>query len=418
MKYILQVCCVFFPFFLSAQLNDDVWVREQLADFVWQESYRGVLADYHPVTLMLASDHHQVAGYLVHEGDGRKHKLLGDWNESGFFQLQERDEYDRLSGYLTGNITPDQVLMRWLSPDQSRLFEVKAFPEKLIKIKRFNPVAEYISLSEDPRMYLTVQKMDFGVISGLCSRDGQITRFDGQCLDGTCSIWDAMMTDQNGRIQRIQMRQKDATWYKATIDGREYKGQIRFTTPLASKLFDNSIGFLDFIYPVFESKVYTPWIATRIDTLWNQGVRTLQREMSSDSKERLVYRASGWIEILDEGEDYVSGMITFIHPQQVQRESFLWLKRDDAFLPQEELMNLPSSLASASEHAMVASGENGDADYRDWLGNVGYKHVIPMSSGVVMATPFSMVFGDEFQLLPEADSKAMIRKKYWKYFNW
>ena len=76
---------------------------------------------------------------------------IGDWSTTGQFQLQERDEYDRLTGYLTGTITNDQVQMKWMSADQSRLFDVKAFPERLIKIKSFKPAAEWIEIAAEHR---------------------------------------------------------------------------------------------------------------------------------------------------------------------------------------------------------------------------------------------------------------------------
>ncbi len=418
MKFILQTFCFIFPLCLSAQLSEDEWINAQLGEVVWQETYRGVLADYHPVTLMLASDHHQVAGYLIHEGDQQKHKLLGDWSDSGTFQLQERDIYDRLSGYLTGSVTPDQVRMKWLSPDQSRLFDVKAFPERLIKIKNFKPVSEYISLSTEPLKYITVQKMDFGVVSGLLYNAGEVFRFDGQCLDGTCSIWDASMMDAQGKISRIQMRQKDATYYKALVDGQEYKGMIRHVTPLTAKLFDNSTGFMDMIYPSFQSKVFNAWLSARIDSLWNRGINDLKEGIHQETTERLVYRASGWIEILDENEQYVSGMLTYIHPQRVERESFLWLKREDQFIPQEELMNLPTDLEKASTQALTVAAAGEEPQYRAWLQDTGYAYMTPIQSGATIITEFSMIYGDDFYLLSAEESKSLIKKKFWKYFNW
>ena len=107
---------------LAGQEMADEWMQSQLDKITWHETFRGVLADYHAITLILASDQSQIAGYLIHDGDQRKHRLVGDWSQAGQFQLQERDHYDRLTGYLTGTITTDQALLKWLSADQSRVF--------------------------------------------------------------------------------------------------------------------------------------------------------------------------------------------------------------------------------------------------------------------------------------------------------
>lgn len=409
--YFTSCCHVLF-----SQIPDDDWIHTQLEKIVWQESYKGVLADYHPITLILASDHDQVAGYFVHEGDDRKHRLIGDWGTAGQFQLQERDQFDRLTGYLTGSVTSDQANLQWHSADQSRIFEVKAFPERLIKIKRFNPVAEWIQLAETS-MFLSIQKMDYGVVVGVAFLNGRFRRFEGQCLDGTCSIWNAVISSEQGPAYTIQMRQKDAATYKAIVDGTEYKADIKFSAPLSLQQFDNSVGFLDFVYPQLDSKSYEAWMAARVDSAWQQGVQKLSHENDKESPGRLKFRSSGWIEIIDEGPSYMTGIITFIQPDVILRESFVWLKKEDAFLVQTELLNKTDDVHKASSSALASTAAQ-DEIFLTWLQEVGYTLVLPTSEGVVMSTAFSMIYGDDLQMLSGAESQALIKKKYWKYFGW
>jgi hypothetical protein len=396
----------------------DEWMQSQLGKITWQETFKGVLADFHPVTLILASDQSQVAGYLIHDADQRKHKLTGEWNSSGLLQLQERDTYDRLTGYLTGTVTSDQALLRWMSADHSRILDVKAFPERLIKIKNFKPVAEWIEIEAGKPMYISAQKMDYGIVSGIINMDGLFRRFDGQCMDGTCSIWKAEIPDDKGAVLTVQMRQKDPVTYKAMIGGTEYKAAILFAVPLSVKQFDNSMGFLDFIYPQLESKSYDEWISARVDSTWNIGVDHLTEGNKIEAPGRLIYRSSGWVEIIDENESHVTGMITFIHPDVVHREVFVWLKKEDAFVLQDELMNAPGDLSKASGLALASADHHTDMEYSTWLHEVGYTLLLPTKEGVAMITEFSMVYGDELQLLPMEESKELIKRKYWKYFGW
>ncbi len=79
--------------------------------------------------------------------------------------------------------------------------------------------------------------------------------------------------------------------------------------------------------------------------------------------QRLAYRSSGWIEIVDEGESYVSGMITYTNPDVSHREAFLWLKKEDVFVPQQELMNTPEDLAKASACAIGTRSIHEDEQY-------------------------------------------------------
>ena len=403
---------------LNGQSTADEWMQSQLGKITWQETYKGVLADYHPVTLILASDHSQVAGYMIHDADQRIHKLSGEWNAGERLQLQERDGFDRLTGYLTGTVTADQAILKWLSADQTRIFDVKAFPAKLIKIKNFKTAAEWIQIDASIPMYLSVQKMDYGIVSGIVSQDGLYRRFDGQCLDGTCSIWKADIPDDKGSFLTIQMRQKDPVTYKAMVGGTEYKATILFTTPLSVRHFDNSMGFLDFVYPQLESKYYNDWIAAYVDSSWNIGVQQLTIGNELESPGRLVYRSSGWVEIIDESPSHITGMMTFIHPEVIQREVFVWLKKEDVFVLQDELMNIPGDLNKASGLALASADHHTDKEYASWLQEVGYTLLLPTTGGVAMTTEFSMLYGDELQLLPMEESKELIKRKYWKYFGW
>lgn len=401
-----------------SQVWVDAWINAQLDKIVWERTYKGVLADYHPVILQLASDHNQIVGYLIHQGDQRKHKLIGEWNKSDRFQLQERDEYDRLTGYLNGTVTNDLVQMEWMSADQSRLFSVKAYPESLIKIKNFKPVSEWITISSEPQITLSVQKMDYGIVSGLANRNGTLSRFEGYCLDGTCSIWNTVLQVPDGAPIKVQMRQKEERIYKALLNGIEHTGNILYVSPLTIMQYDNSMGFLDFVYPQFQSTAFEPWLSGWIDKLWKDGVSFLASINKPENSGRLIHRSSGWIEILDETDQYVSGLITYINPGATRRESFLWLKKEDQFVAQDELWNTFPSLQEASLRTIKASSDMEDQEYFSWLQKVGYSYMVPTRLGVVLSTEFNMVYGDDLRMITMTGSKALIRKKYWKYFGW
>ncbi len=403
---------------LSSQTSADPWIRSQLGKVKWEQTYEGVLADYHPVLIILASDSVQIAGYLIHKGDKKAHRLLGDWKKKGPFELQERDEYDRLTGYLKGLITKDQVKMEWMSSDQSRVFNIIAFPNTLIKIKNFKPNSEYIQIASTPPVSISVQKMDYGIVSGVAHRNAVYTRFEGYCLDGTCSIWNTVIQNPNGAPIRVQMRQHDAQSYKAVMDEKEFPAALTANFPLVVRQFDNSKGFLDFIYPQLGSKTYDAWVSNWVDKSWAEGVKYLTKLNETDGIERLVHRSSGWVEILDAGEDYVTGLVTYINPGSTRRECFVLLKKEDVILPTSELINTASDLKKAESLAFKISGPQTDEEYETWLHKAGYKYLIPTREGVVMLTEFDMIYGDDIRLLSIEQSKLLIKKKYWRNFGW
>lgn len=416
----------FFTFFflyivchgLSSQALTDPWICSQLGKITWHQTYEGVLADYHPVTITLASDDHQIAGHLIHKGDARPHRLMGDWSKKNLFQLQERDEFDRLTGYLKGTVTGDQIHMEWMSADQNRMFNIVAYPKNLIKIKNFKPIAEWITVDADEDFLISVQKMDFGIVSGIANRNGQYSRFEGYCLDGTCSMWNTVFQNSDGAPIRVQMRQRDALSYKVVMDGKEYPASISSTIPLSVRQYDNSMGFLDLVYPQFESKTYNQWLGRWLDKMWMDGIAHLTSINQPGTSGRLVHRSSGWIEIFDQNENYISGMITFINPGSTRRESFTWLKKEDVFLSSGDIVNTPEDFNKAAALSIELAGHNDDQEYLDWLRGAGYTYLLPSASGVVMLTEFNMIYGDDIRRLPFNESKAFIKKKYWKIFGW
>ena len=418
MKWLSFIPCFLFIHFCSAQLQTDPWIYSQLKEVTWTATYKGVLADFHPVTITLASDKNQVAGYLIHEGDQVKHRLTGDWNKSERLELQEHDQNDRLTGYLVGTVKAGELAMQWMSADQSRLFEVKAFPESLIKIKSFKPVAEWIEVNSSPKMMISVQKMDYGIVSGIVQRAGHFTRFEGYCLDGTCSIWNTVIQVPAGAPIQVQMRQKDATTYKAMLNGVENVASILNSTPLVVKRYDNSMGFLDLVYPEFKSEAFRSWLGGWSDKLWTEGTNYLQSINKPGNSGRLIHRSSGWIEVFDDQPGFISGMITYINPGATRRTPFVLLKKEDEMILMDELLNTTADLKKLSDIAMKSAAKDADADYKTWLTQVGYQSILPSLHGIVTATEFNMIYGDDLQLIPAANCRDMIKKKYWKYFGW
>lgn len=424
MKYYNFILLFFFSLTLArAQgtmdpVTMDPWMKAQLKTVSWNYTFKGVLADFHPVTIYLASDLEQVVGYFIHGGDQKKHRLAGEWVKGDHYQLQERDDNDRLTGYLVGTFTKNELDMQWMAADQSRLFEVKAFPESLIRIKNFKPVAEWIEVTGSPGITFSIQKMDYGIVSGIASSNGQFSRFDGYCLDGTCSIWNTVIQVPGGAPIPVQMRQKDALNYRAVVNGVEYNAVIKESTPLMVRHFDNSMGFLDFVYPEFKSETYKKWLATWSDKLWTDGVNYLQTVNQSPSAGRLVHRSSGWVEILEDNDSYISGMITYINPGATRRTSFVWFRKDDVLIPMEELMNSTADVKKLSDAALKYPHMDEDEGYTTWINQTGFPTMIACRKGTLATTEFNMIYGDDIRLIPVAHCRDMIKRKYWNDLGW
>ena len=214
------------------------------------------------------------------------------------------------------------------------------------------------------------------------------------------------------------MRQRDGENYRAVIDGKEYPATITSTVPLAIRQYDNSMGFLDFVYPMFQSDSYDQWLGKWIDKIWANGISHLTSINQPGASGRLVHRSSGWIELFEDNENYTSGMITYINPGSTRRESFIWMKKEDIFLSPVDLLNTPQDMEKAEALTLELNGHNDDEEYMNWLRGAGYSYLLPSREGLLMLTEFNMIYGDDIRLLPPDQSKIFIKKKYWKLFGW
>jgi hypothetical protein len=260
--------------------------------------------------------------------------------------------------------------------------------------------------------------MDYGIVSGVANRGGQYSRFDGYCLDGSCSIWNTVIQVPGGAPIQVEMRQKDAANYKASFNGTDYLATILSSTPLVVRHFDNSMGFLDFVYPDFKSVAFKNWLSAWSDKLWAEGVNYLQSINQPGNAGRLVQRSSGWVEILDDNDIYTSGMITYINPGATRRTSFVWLKKEDALLPMEELLNTPADVKKLSDLALKASHPAEDEGFKAWLAKAGYQSMVPCAQGIIASTEFNMIYGDDLHLISTTSCRDMIKRKYWNDFGW
>ena len=402
----------------AAGQSDTAWIRGQLDRITWQKTYSGVLAEYHKVIIVLATDGHLVAGTLVHEGDSEVHRLIGDWNANKQMQLQERDINDRLTGYLRGDVSEDHLSMEWISADQKRAFRVNALPGDLIRIGGFKAVSEWIEVSTQPAMAISVQKMDFGMISGLLIRQGVVTRFEGRCQDGQCSIWNATLPGDDSRPTKLSMRQRSATAYTVGFNGGEYAGVITFTAPLKVNTFSNRAGFMDLVWPDLPGKTYAAWVEQLKTSFWPEEMKRLQAIEREDTGTRLAHRTSGWIEILEANEDMVSGLMTVTQPGSTRREAFVWLRREDELMTDEAWLNTPANGKDISLLALNNGHAETDASYMEWLRETGYAHTLPVRYGLLATTDFHIVYGDDLNALPASAVRPYVKKKYWRYFHW
>ena len=121
---------------------------------------------------------------------------------------------------------------------------------------------------------------------------------------------------------------------------------------------------------------------------------------------------------MDAGDNYISGLATYINPGSTRRESFVLLKKEDLLIPTSDLLNSSSDLKKAEAMALKMKSPLQDEEYQSWLQKSGFQFLIPTREGIIMLTEFNMIYGDDIRLLPLDQSKEMIKRKYWKEFGW
>lgn len=385
-----------------------------LGKITWSKQYNGVIAEYHPIAISLSSDQKWIVGTIQKPGEKKLYHLTGEWRQGDKVLLQERDEFDRLTGYVKGTLADDHADLEWISADQSRIFSIHVLTNRLIKVGGFKPLMEWIECSDGS--YLSVQKMDYGWISGLHIDKGIISRMDGNCQDGQCSIWSGNAYNDQGSPVKLSCQQRSSTTYRILKDGKELTGTILFTTPLALREFSTSNGFMDLVYPQLDTTNFTGWLKEIIDPVWQKEEKRLLDFYSDRVEDRLTYRTSAWIEVTEENEQWVSGLLTIQLPDSIFRKTFLWLKKEKELSTEQEWLMGPIQKSAIHDAALQEAVLQED-EYGNWIRDNGYTHVVPAKSGMIAITDFHSVYGDNFQLVNGIKAKDAIKKKYVKYFT-
>src|SRR5690606_34685170 len=190
--------------------------------------------------------------------------------------------------------------------------------------------------------------------------------FDGNCQDGQCSIWSATVYDDGGNAHPLSCQQRTPTTYKIVLDKKEHKGNIAYTTTLAVREFSTANGFMDLVYPVIDTTTFTKWLMKIIDPVWKVQEDLLKNQSTHFAEDRLAFRTSAWIEIVEENEQWLSGLLTIQLPDSTFREAFLWLKREQEIVSQEDWLMGPIQQHTISSIAVEEGASAGD-EYGDWL---------------------------------------------------
>src|SRR5690606_729533 len=104
-------------------------------------------------------------------------------------------------------------------------------------------------------------------------------------------------------------------------------------------------------------------------------------------------------------------------PDSTFREAFLWLKREQEIVSQEDWLMGPIQQHTISSIAVEEGASAGD-EYGDWLRQAGYPHLVPVKSGLLATTQYHPFYGDDFQWVSAEKLKNLIKRKYWKYFTY
>lgn len=382
-------------------------------EILWSKDYTGVIAEYHPVSISLSSDKKWITGTIQKTGDPVKYYLSGEWKQGAKVLLQERDEFDRLTGYVKGTLADDHADLEWISADRSRIFSIHVYTNRLIKIGGFKPVMEWIECSDGS--FLSIQKMDFGWISGLLIQNEQVQRLDGNCQDGQCSIWSGSVYHERTKPTKLSCQQRTATTYRIVKDGKEVTGTIAGRTPLAVKAFSNANGFMDLVYPLLDTTRFTPWLMEMVGPSWNLEEKELKSLKSDHVEDRLAFRTSAWVEIAEDNDQWSSGILTMQMPDTVFRKSFIWSKKDKEVITESDWLMGPLQRDELQQTVMSQANPEED-DFGNWVRDVGYTYLLPVRYGLLTITEFDSFYGDSFFLLNSPKVKDAVKRKYSKYF--
>jgi hypothetical protein len=415
----------------SKTTNPDTLVQGLFAPntvLKWVKTYSGRMDDMSDIELLLGFDGKQCKGFLTYKESNTKLSLDGVLDGEKL-SLYELDEFKDTSGFLKGNLIEKTLIADWTNFNNTigSLVSCQEIIEKNIGTSHCGEnkwINKYMITHNGGNFEIILNRSNNGLLFGNSwIETGNLNYYlKGEIKEDGDFFLNLSKNDGSdaGSFQgNIQNKQT------LGLDWATQAGKHQFLTfPLVETLSVGCYEYADYtnsydvLYPKTRCLPCNAWMERKIAAWLNKCKGSFASNPQKETpKTRATQRASAWTDISLWNDDLFCGTLTFTESwaddangisfnfdlntgKEIKFED-LFIKKFDAHTwledyEKKEVAKLP----------MIA-----DKEFKNWIETEGFPLFLLQRDGIVLATPFHPVFGQQKISIPYSVLKPYLKKE-------
>lgn len=393
--------------------------------------YEGRIDDLNDVKINLTCHKEECLGELVYLRSGDRFNLRGK-QEQNQVVLEEYDQYQQLSGLLTGEFVGNALIVSWENIEQTigsniYLKEVTNLNNKLSNCADNKWIQSYKGQIDGQKIEMVLQKTASNRIEGTayfikdkrsCTIRGEVTGNNNLHLN----IFDAKNQRALGSIRAIYRNSEalSASFYNANNAQSSASFELVHNIGINCSEYADYYSNYDFLYPYSDDPMFNH-IMTFLTKDWMADCKNkadLIRQERATPPLRASQRGYTWTEINFYSNDFISGLLTHDNTWESTKstKAFNYDFANRASIELEDIFKAGFNYNTFIKEYIQESFKRNvdyrsDVSFQAWLNQQNFELFTVGREGLYFFSNFHIVYGRQSVLIPYKKIKSNIKKK-------
>ena len=391
----------------------------------WQKTYKGRFDDAAVVEVSLGYDGKICRGFLVYPQSNTRIRLEGKMDTSGF-KLEERNDNQRVSGYISGRIQGKSLTAEWNNSDNSLGGRIEAEEVPLqapVNCSDNKWSSRYITRYNNARCDMVLVRAQGGILDGFLwiESDGTTYRLKGEAKsDGTYEMDALGEADRLVAIISGEFKAGQGTVCRWTGSGekREFKFILKDHFQMGCYDYADYNASFDVLHPHTVCEPCNTWLDEQVKQ-WLEKCKSVfeSQNLKQTPETRNVQRASAWPEITCWTDNLLSGYLTFSDTRSSETQGIAYnfdlkngklINPEDLFVKSFSYKNWFSDFANKEMPKLPSFAA--DPQFRSWLVEEGFPLMVIRREGFELSTLFHPFYGRQTLFVPYSSIRNSLRK--------
>lgn len=391
----------------------------------WQKTYKGRFDDAAVVEVSLGYDGKICRGFLVYPQSNTRIRLEGKMDTSGF-KLEERNDNQRVSGYISGRIQGKSLTAEWNNSDNSLGGRIEAEEVPLqapVNCSDNKWSSRYITRYNNARCDMVLVRAQGGILDGFMwiESDGETYRLKGEIKpDGTYELDALGEADRLVAIISGEFKAGQGTVCRWTGSGekREFKFILKDHFQMGCYDYADYNASFDVLHPHTVCEPCNTWLDEQVRQ-WLEKCKSVfeSQNLKQTPETRNVQRASAWPEITCWTDNLLSGYLTFSDTRSSETQGIAYnfdlkngklINPEDLFVKSFSYKNWFSDFANKEMPKLPSFAA--DPQFRSWLVEEGFPLMVIRREGFELSTLFHPFYGRQTLFIPYSSIRNSLRK--------